>query len=113
MPERVQAAPLPAPSLVTVAPGPVDQHAPGRVDASADQTQVAPVGPQRYALQVTIGETAHENLRYAQALLGHRPAGGGGCRGGRARPGGARPPTREAEVRRERPASRSRIRARG
>src|SRR6059036_2627540 len=36
MPERVQAVPLTAPSLVTVAPGPVDQHAPGRVDASAD-----------------------------------------------------------------------------
>ena len=77
MPERVQAVPLPAPSLVTVAPGPVDQHAPGRVDASADQTRVAPVAPQRYALQLTIGETAHENLRYAQALLGHRPAGDG------------------------------------
>jgi hypothetical protein len=37
---------------------------------------VAPLSPERFALQVTIGQGTHDNLRYAQALLGHAvPAG--------------------------------------
>jgi hypothetical protein len=37
---------------------------------------VAPVAPERYALQLTIGKSTHDKLRYAQALLSHQiPAG--------------------------------------
>lgn len=30
-----------------------------------------PLAPQRFALQITLGQGAHDKLRYAQALLGH------------------------------------------
>src|SRR5207248_7583932 len=43
------------------------------------QESAAPSKPpvvQRFALQATIGESAYENLRYAQALLGHQVPSG-------------------------------------
>jgi hypothetical protein len=43
-----------------VAPGPPEQHA-----------RVRALSPGRYALQVTIGQSAHDKLREAQDLLGH------------------------------------------
>ena len=33
--------------------------------------RIAPISPERYALQITIGKGTHDKLRYAQALLGH------------------------------------------
>src|SRR5207244_2705766 len=76
LPERVQAIPPPTPPTEPLAPGFVDQHAPGRVEAPAPPPKLAPLAPQRFALQVTIGESTHDKLRYAQALLGHQlPAG--------------------------------------
>jgi hypothetical protein len=33
--------------------------------------KLAPLSPQRYALQVTVGQGTHDKLRYAQSLLGH------------------------------------------
>jgi hypothetical protein len=37
---------------------------------------VAPLAPGRFALQVTIGQSTHDKLRYAQSLLGHQlPSG--------------------------------------
>jgi 5-methylcytosine-specific restriction endonuclease McrA len=55
-----------------VAPN-VDLSAPGRI---GPPSRVVPVAPQRYALQLTIGQATHDKLRHAQALLGHQlPAG--------------------------------------
>ena len=54
----------------------IDPHAPGRVEARDRRPTLAPLAPQRYALQLTIGQATHDKLRYAQALLGHSvPAG--------------------------------------
>src|SRR4249920_336543 len=66
--------PLAAPAL-ELAPGPVVtpriEPAPGQVVAPAAPARVAPLAPQRFALQLTIPESTHDKLRYAQALLGH------------------------------------------
>jgi hypothetical protein len=45
------------------------QLAPGRVPAPP--TRVAPLSPERFALQITIDQETHDKLRYAQTLLGH------------------------------------------
>src|SRR5204863_8297717 len=38
--------------------------------------KLTPLAPQRYALQLTIGQSAHDKLRYMQELLGHQiPSG--------------------------------------
>jgi 5-methylcytosine-specific restriction endonuclease McrA len=80
----VQALPAAAPPPDDqLAPGQVGSHgpgegqlAPGRVETSAPRPRVAPVAPERYALQLTIGKGTHDKLRYAQALLSHQiPAG--------------------------------------
>jgi hypothetical protein len=42
--------------------------APGRMDSPA---KLAPIATERYALQLTIGRSTQEKLRYAQALLSH------------------------------------------
>lgn len=47
------------------------QHCPGSV---GDRPRVKPLAPERYALQVSIGQATHDKLRYAQALLGHQIA---------------------------------------
>ena len=71
-----------------------DQHAPGHVGDTcppattttcggelapgpvASRAKLAPVAPERYALQVTIGRDTYEKLRHAEALLSHAiPAG--------------------------------------
>ncbi len=75
VPARVQAIPVAAsPAL------PTDPLSPGTVEVSSEQpaprAKVAPLAPQRFALQLTIGQSTCEKLRYAQALLGHQiPAG--------------------------------------
>jgi len=49
------------------------QHAPGHVPPP---TKVAPVAPDRFLLQLTIGRDTQDKLRHAQELLGHRlPSG--------------------------------------
>lgn len=51
--------------------------APRRVGpVAAPRTTVAPVAPQRFAFQVTIGQTTRDKLRYAQELLSHKVASG-------------------------------------
>jgi len=62
------AAPVPSAELV---PEPVAAHSPDRNATRIPRSRVAPIAAQRYALQVTIGQGAHEKLGYAQALLGH------------------------------------------
>jgi len=71
VPPRLQPLPAQASS--------VDQLAPGRVDAppaTPPTTKVAPLAPQRFALQVTIGQATHDKLLRAQALLRHRVPSG-------------------------------------
>ncbi len=61
-----------------LAPGRVGgpSSAPGRVDPSAAPSRVTATAAQRYALQCTIGQSTHEKLAYARALLGHQlPSG--------------------------------------
>jgi 5-methylcytosine-specific restriction endonuclease McrA len=58
-----------------------DQLAPGRVKLSpaelpasappASPAKVAPLAPQRFAVQFTMDQATHDDLLYAQALLGH------------------------------------------
>src|SRR3989442_1839238 len=49
--------------------GQLDQHAPGHVDDSREKRP--PASPERFLLQLTIGKSTHDKLRYAQALLSH------------------------------------------
>jgi hypothetical protein len=75
-PGRVEedASQAPGPGEGRLSPGRVPtQHAPGRV---GDRSRVTPLAPERFAVQCTIGQSTHDKLRYAQALLGHRlPSG--------------------------------------
>ena len=81
LPERIQASVPPGPSERAVA-GPVGsagclqtQLAPERVEVSAP-ARVAPLAPERYGIQFTFGQEDHDNLHYAQALLGHQLSAG-------------------------------------
>ena len=56
----------------TTGPGPI-QHAPAHVGG---RPRVTPLSGQSYALQVTLDQGVHDDLRYAQALLGHRVPSG-------------------------------------
>ena len=54
-----------------------DERAPGRVEqpsprATAPRARVAPIAPQRFALQLTMSQSTHDKLRHAQALLSHQ-----------------------------------------
>jgi hypothetical protein len=77
----VEALPASAPSAGELsAPGQIDppgpecpgvpscQLAPERVGT---HPRLAPVAPERFLLQLTIGQSTHDKLRYAQDLLGH------------------------------------------
>ena len=55
---------------------PVESSAPGRMDGPAPRPRIEPLAPERFALQVSIGQGTHDKLRYAQALPGDAvPAG--------------------------------------
>ncbi len=45
--------------------------APARLESAPPPARVAPLAPQRFAMQLTIGQTTHDKLRRAQNLLGH------------------------------------------
>ena len=50
------------------------QLAPGQVAPQATpapRARLAPLAPQRFALQVALSQQAHDKLRYAQELMGH------------------------------------------
>ncbi len=70
-PGHVGTLPLDPPGEHAPGPGgnlpldPTGEHAPGHVEG------VAPPPLERYLLQVTIGKSTHDKLRYAQALLSH------------------------------------------
>ena len=62
-----------------LAPERVGRHpglsAPARIEAPAPRP-LTPVAPERYALQLTIGQGTHDKLRHAQALLSHQVPSG-------------------------------------
>jgi hypothetical protein len=63
--------PILGPTAPTPAPA-----APGRMKEPGPTPRVTPLAPQRFALQLTIGESTREKLRYAQELLGsYSPTG--------------------------------------
>ena len=67
----VQALPTPA-AAPQLAPAPVSEHVnPLPPTPVAPRPKVTPLAPERFALQLTISQRAHDNLRYAQAMLGH------------------------------------------
>ena len=87
----IQLAPAPAEGAaeIQVAPGPFGATAPdpaGQVAPAlfnganglqrSGRSCVAPLGPGRFALQVTIGQGTHDRLRYAQQLLSHQVPSG-------------------------------------
>ena len=47
------------------------EHAPGHVASPGRAPKIAPLAPERFALQVTIPKSARDKLRYAQELLSH------------------------------------------
>jgi 5-methylcytosine-specific restriction endonuclease McrA len=49
----------------------VQVSSPSPVEPLSPRARIAPLSPERFALQVTITGTAHDLLRQAQALLGH------------------------------------------
>ena len=58
------------------------EHAPGHVDmhigplAQSERSSLKPLAPQTFALRMTIRQSTHDKLRYAQELLSHQvPAG--------------------------------------
>jgi hypothetical protein len=82
LPTRLEAIATPTAQVVLS-----EQHAPGRVElsespkrdsieAAAPRPRLAPIAPERYALQLTVSQSTHDKLRYAQALLSHQiPSG--------------------------------------
>ncbi|HYM81393.1 MAG TPA: hypothetical protein VEY91_08275, partial [Candidatus Limnocylindria bacterium] len=50
--------------------------APGQVEPVVPRAKVAPLSPQRFALQLTIGQDTYDKLQYAQALLSHQISAG-------------------------------------
>jgi hypothetical protein len=50
---------------------PAEQATPTRIEPPALRSKVAPLAPQRFAVQFTMDKTTHDDLLYAQALLGH------------------------------------------
>ncbi len=51
-------------------PGAMSELSPGIVEAAHSPSQIAPLAPERFALKLTIDQETHDQLRYAQSLLG-------------------------------------------
>jgi hypothetical protein len=60
-----------APGPVVYNPGSQEQPTPASIATPAPRARVAPLSPERYALQVTVGQATHDKLRRAQELLAH------------------------------------------
>ena len=75
VPERAEHAHVTT-TRVAPAPGQVvrAQSAPEPAPIEPPRPRVAPLAPGRFALQVTVNQHTHDQLRYAQELLGHAPA---------------------------------------
>lgn len=52
------------------------ESAQARIEMPASRHKIAPLSPERFALQLTMSKSTHESLRYAQELLSHQiPSG--------------------------------------
>src|SRR5262249_14927720 len=80
LPARIQAIPDPSAQyelvskpvdVTTIGNGADNQLVSGPVEARAPRPRVAPLSRGKFALQMTLPESASEKLRYIQALLGH------------------------------------------
>ena len=79
--ERLLAERFPQPDLPTLITPVAPQPSPGTIALPAPANnfpspatvmhKVAPLAPQRFAVQFTMDQEAHDDLLYAQALLGH------------------------------------------
>jgi len=58
-------------ALAQPALGHVAAPAPAPAPAPALRDRIAPLSPERFAVQITIPKSTHDKLRHAQALLGH------------------------------------------
>ncbi len=67
-------APRIEPVVQASSPGSPTQLSPGTVETPSEPSRVAPLAPQRFALQLTMSQEAHDQLRYAQSLLGKTSA---------------------------------------
>ena len=77
VPTRLDAIGLPVDALAdNPPPAAVEPSAPGRIEESLPRPRIEPLAPERFALQVTINQSTHDKLRYAQALLSHQVASG-------------------------------------
>ena len=72
----VRPAPPASPTPSEQHPG--GEHAPGHVqtpvapEPASHRSRVRPLAPQRFAVQFTMSQSAHDKLRYAQELLSHQ-----------------------------------------
>jgi hypothetical protein len=74
VPNAIVALPAPEPTLVQT--GSNDERAPGRVETSGERGHEKPLSAQKFALQLTIGQSTHDKLQYLRRLLRHRiPSG--------------------------------------
>ena len=75
VPTLVQALTVaPMPAAAELAPGQV--QAPFVPPRQEDRARVKPLAPQRFAVQFTMGQSAHDKLTYVQELLGHQVPSG-------------------------------------
>ena len=77
VPALVQAVPAPrqAPATELVSK-PVEPCAPGWKESLDQRPKLTPLSPQRFALQLTMGQELHDKLHYAQELLSHQVPSG-------------------------------------
>ena len=75
VPERLERVAEEA-ALAPEPPGPEAQAAPAPAGNAQAKTTLAPLAPERFALQVTIGEETQRKLLRAQALLRHQVPSG-------------------------------------
>jgi len=74
-PERVEATILDQPVHghgETPPLEPARPHAPERLESPAPRDRMTPLAPQRFGLQITLDQEAHDLLQYAQALMSHQ-----------------------------------------
>ncbi len=72
----MQVLPASAPAVEGDAPDPlvpgrVELSAPGRIEDPKLRSRLTPVAPERVLLELTMGRSMQDKLRYAQQLLGH------------------------------------------
>lgn len=75
VPTQVQPVPAPPVFQSERAPERVEDISPPKAEAGP-RPRVTPLAPQRFGIQFTLDQEAHDELRYAQVLLGHAEPSG-------------------------------------